>query len=215
MELIVINENKLKIMMSAPDMEKYGLDENAFHLSIIDTRKILDRIIHSSPLKTGFEKILPNEKILMQLYPEKTGGCELFVTRIPLCNEEDFISVTHENEERLLLPQAKAKQVQTKKTTITYSFKKLDSAIRAARELKTRRFSGESSLYRDDMGKYYLSTCAKRDGSESGKANTYDAQTLCLSEFGELENSETSMLHLIEHGKCILKENAVQTLSDI
>ena len=32
MELIVIGENKLKIMMSQGDMERFGLDENEFYL---------------------------------------------------------------------------------------------------------------------------------------------------------------------------------------
>ena len=63
MELIMINENKLKIIMSVLDMEKLGLDENDFHLSLINTRSILKKILNASPVKTGFEELLPSDKI--------------------------------------------------------------------------------------------------------------------------------------------------------
>ena len=90
MELIVINENKLKIIMSKTDMKNYGLDENEFYLSVTDTRKILGKILQNCTIKTGFETILPSDKILIQLYPEKGGGCELFVTKIEFDSECDW-----------------------------------------------------------------------------------------------------------------------------
>lgn len=212
MELIVINENKLKIMMSAPDMEKYGLNENEFHLSLSDTRGLLDRVIHNSPIKTGFEEISPDERILMQLYPEKDGGCELFVTRIPFFNEEDLSPVMQENEKR---PLPRLKAAQARRPTITYSFKELNSVINVSRELLSRGFSGESSLHRDEDGKYYLQCRTQKNAGEDSASGSGSNALSCLSEFGSLENSDCIILHLLEHGKCIFEEDAVSALAEI
>ena len=102
MELIVINENKLKITMSKTDMINYGLDENEFHCSVINTREILNKILHNAPVQTGFENISPKDKILIQLYPDKSGGCELYITKITLDEMEDTMFMPQENDEKYL-----------------------------------------------------------------------------------------------------------------
>lgn len=216
MELIVISENKLKIMMSAPDMEFYGLDEDEFYCSVSNTRKILERILKNSPVMTGFETISPDDKILIQLYPEKSGGCELFVTRLSLCEadntQEDAFYMPDENEEKLLLPTPQKRTVTARvavKPTLTYSFEKFDYVCLACRELVSRRFAGDSSLYRADSGKYYLFIGTKSDENEKSSPSSF------LSEFGELENTENVSLILLEHGTCVCPSDAVQTFSEL
>ena len=147
MELIVINENKLKIIMSKTDMKNYGLDENEFHCSVINTREILEKILHNAPLKTGFENISHEDKILIQLYPDKNGGCELYVTKITLDEKEGTIFMPQENEEKYLLPKPIQKKQTIKTPIISYRFECLEDGIKAAKELILRDFVGESSFY--------------------------------------------------------------------
>lgn len=202
MELIVINENKLKIIMSAQEMTEFGLDENEFHLSMTDTKQILAKILNKFNAKTGFEEIAQNDKLLLQLYTDTHGGCELFVTRIMLDCEEEFFMP--QGDERFLLPRSTKKTTEHKKTPITYSFEHLNHVVCACRELKARNFAGDSALYRLDAGKYYLVV------EQDGVGNTSFS---CLSEFGDLENTEYCLLNSLERGSCIFKNNAVLKLA--
>ena len=202
MELIVINENKLKIMMNENDMHYYGLDENEFHCSIINTREILEKILRNSPIKTGFEDVLSTDKILMQLYPEKNGGCELYITKIAFDEMEDTTFMPEGKDTKCLLPKP------TQKTPfISYKFENLEYAINAARELNNRSYVGPSSFYRDTDGRYVLFVDNQRKELSS--------ISCLLSEFGEQVNGENTYLLLSERGKRIFKEGAVEELSKI
>ena len=210
MELIIINENKLKIMMTQNDMKAYGLDENEFYCSITNSKEILKKILHNSPLHTGFEYISPFDKILMQLYPDKSGGCELYVTKITLDEKEGEEFMSYDNEERYLLPKPTSKKESAKIPLLSYRFDKLENAIQVTRELIRRNYIGASSFYRDFEGKYFLFVIhTKSDNSDS--TSPID----CLLEFGELVNAENSRMHLLEKGKCIFKEKAVEQLSKL
>ena len=202
MELIVINENKLKMVMSKDDMHNYGLDENEFYCSVTNSREILKRIIHNTPIETGFENLSSEEKILIQLYPDKNGGCELYVTKIPLIETEVASLMLEENESKYLLPRPI-----TKIPLISYRFENLEYAINAAREIYRRSYVGASSFYRDIERKYVLFV------SNQGKESLY--MTDFLSEFGEQINSENAYMLLSERGQCIFKEKAIEELSKI
>lgn len=213
MELIVIGENKLKIMMNQSDMERFGLDENEFYLSVTDTRKILDRILQNCPVKTGFETILPSDKILIQLYPEKCGGCELFVTKIELDSEcdskEEDIFMPPVNDERFLLPGTTQKKTESRRINLTYSFEELDFLIAACKELHKIGFGGKSSFHRDQEGKYYLMISTVKGENEKSPPISF------ISEFGELENTDRTSLYLSEYGECIIEKDAVELLGEI
>ncbi|MBO5715709.1 MAG: adaptor protein MecA [Clostridia bacterium] len=208
MELILINENKLKIMMSENDMHKFGLDENEFYLSVSNTRAILSKILHEANIRTGFENLTPEDKILIQLYPEVRGGCELYITKITIGDtsfkEEE--SLMPQGDEKYLLPKSTKKVTEHKKIPITYSFNKLDYVIAACKELIKRSFSGESSLCYLDDGKYLLFIIEE---------DTINTPINCLSEFGQLENTENSYLRSLERGTSIIHQNAVEKISTI
>jgi negative regulator of genetic competence, sporulation and motility len=210
MELIIINENKLKILMSAKEMKSYGLDENEFHLSISDTRKILSKILHNSPTKTGFESLSPDEKILLQLYPEKKGGCELYVTRLSLdekhTDKEKQIMSADENS---LLPVFIGSEPSEKKPLICYSFEGLKNITLSCKALKKYDCSEESSVYVDDDNRYYL--MIKSQPSVSQKSTLSSV----LSEFGEIINAEQTMLRMSEYGRCICTNNAIAIFSEL
>ena len=207
MELIVINENKLKIIMNAHEMKSYGLDENEFHLCISDTRKILSKILHNSPIKTGFEASSPKEKILLQLYPERRGGCELYVTRLSLDGEyniqEDGLM---ETEDYRLLPAPKV-SIKEKKSLLCYSFGELNDLILACRALVGGFCQRQSSVHLGDDGQYYLliSHNEKKEGTCRCSAT--------LSEFGDLVNAEHISLNMCERGKILCDCDAIERFS--
>ncbi len=209
MELIVINENKIKITMSSDEMSHYGLDENEFHCSITNTREILNKILHKNHRDIAFGRIEESDKLLIQLYPEVSGGCELYVTKIPDLQQdnefEEAMTMNEYGEDRLLPPKMQSIKAEIKKTILAYSFQNLWSVRGACVELDSRDFEGESSLYRSDDGRYFLFVTPDEKSSPS----TF------LSEFGELESASSSSLYLSERGKCLCKTDAVKLILEI
>ena len=206
MELIIINEYKIKIVMTEQDMRDYGLDENEFYCSVTNTRDILEKIIHRSGIRTGFENINNSERLLLQLYPGKSGGCELYVTRLEMELGEEA-AVRRDNENKALVL-SESGQLREGANELAFSFEDLRAVSMACRELKSCAFSGESSLYLGKNKKYYLFLC-QADENKKGPS------TELLSEFGEPEiRAEISTL-MLEYGKCVMDRCAVETLSKI
>lgn len=211
MELIIINENKIKITMTKSDMDFYGLDENEFHCSLINTREILNKILKNNPAKTSFENVGAHERLLLQLYPEKGGGCELFVTKIPIeygANFKDGICIKEDSTQKALLPKSQYLSSRPKTLTLTYSFKNLDDLISACKIIIKSNLNMDSQLYISDLGIYYLFVYYALSENEKSTPSSY------LSEYGELENSENTSLFLREYGKCVCKKEAIETLAN-
>lgn len=80
MELILISESKLKVMLTADDMRQYNLDCDTMDSNTALTRRAFWNILDEAREQTGFDP--GGEKVFVQLYPDKGGGCEMFVTKI-------------------------------------------------------------------------------------------------------------------------------------
>ena len=87
MEWIRISQNKLKIMLSAQDTAHYALDCKKADGSDEGSRAAFREILSDVQRETGFEAA--EDKVYIQMYPSKEGGCELFVTKIGLLFGED------------------------------------------------------------------------------------------------------------------------------
>lgn len=82
MELLIIGESKLKVMLDREDMKKYGLLGSELNYDDPPTRKKLLRILDDVKERSGFDTAA--DKLLIQLYPSKDGGSEMFVTKLGL-----------------------------------------------------------------------------------------------------------------------------------
>lgn len=80
MELIVISESKLKIMLTAPDMVHYELEAARMDCADAHTRAAFRHIFDDARAEIGFET--QGERLFVQLYTSKEGGCEIFVTKL-------------------------------------------------------------------------------------------------------------------------------------
>ena len=130
MELILIDKTKLKIMLTAPDMQHYALDTSHLEgMACTDThtREVFRHIFHDVEAETGFHT--EGERILVQMYTSKCGGCEIFVTKLgnhPRLSAD----ISHESkglspEESALIQRALACQEESHKPTSI----KEDSAV--------------------------------------------------------------------------------------
>ena len=80
MELIVISESKLKIMLTAPDMAHYELAGGRMDCADSHTRAAFRHIFDDARAESGFDT--EGERLLVQLYASREGGCEIFVTKL-------------------------------------------------------------------------------------------------------------------------------------
>lgn len=80
MELIIISESKLKIMLSAPDMARYELESNRMDCGDVRTRAAFRHIFDDARAEIGFDT--EGERLYVQFYASKEGGCEIFVTKL-------------------------------------------------------------------------------------------------------------------------------------
>lgn len=211
MELILINENKLKIILSSDEMERFDLDENEFHLCISNSRQILERILieHGRHDLLNFTK---GAKLLLQLYPDKNGGCELYVTRLYIENsleeneeKDDF----EKNPQSLALLPERTSKSNDEIGSVCYSFLNIADVISASRAILCYDEFFESTLYVTEEKKPFLFI------SVPHRINKKNPPFSILSEFGELENSERASLFLLERGDCIIKQGAVEILASL
>ena len=90
MELIPINNSKLKIMLDENDMKEYNIGDEA-DCANSATRLAIRHILDCAKDKIGFNT--EGAEIFVQLYTSKHGGCELFVTKSdpPVARDEKRI----------------------------------------------------------------------------------------------------------------------------
>ena len=78
MEIIPINDSKLKIMLDESDMKELHIYDDA-DCARGETRLAIRTLLERARAETGFDT--EGSEIFVQLYTSKDGGCELFITK--------------------------------------------------------------------------------------------------------------------------------------
>lgn len=103
MELIVIDDSRLKIILSREEMQSYGLDSADVDVECPVAQRTLCDILERAKHTAGF--IGECSRVFVQYFASRDGGCEMFVTRFSeLCDEEEClidISQKQKTEPRL------------------------------------------------------------------------------------------------------------------
>ena len=89
MELIVICDTRLKIMLTGEDMAHYALGDPCKEEVSPHTREALRHILTDARAEIGFDT--EGDRLLVQLYASKGGGCEIFVTKLEDTGEARLI----------------------------------------------------------------------------------------------------------------------------
>lgn len=189
MELILINDTKLKIILNNSDMEHYRLDCNCANYNNTETRRAFWDILDEAKHKTGFDAA--SDKVFIQLYPSKEGGCEMYVTKIAsLCTSKCHTLQTK----------------QSKYDPMIFSFKTLHDMILACRLIGSYAYHLDSKTWIDEMGTCYL-LLTPEDGLDISHLNNM------INEFGYSLSFESTMPYINEHGKVICETCAIEKLS--
>lgn len=196
MELILINSGKLKIMMTREDMAQYDLRCESMDYDNAETRHALWSLLDEAKHRTGFDAA--KERVFIQLYPSKGGGCEMYITKM---GEKESPGSSG--------PFRKVEGGMTR--TGIYSFERFDWLAAACRGLFLSGNRVESSAYYDKEKRVYYLVLSEPKKPPSARRDAW----VFIGEFGRSENAAQTRLYIKERCVCICRENAVQTLSDM
>ncbi len=202
MELIRINDRKLKIMLTPSDMTQFEMDVDTLGEDSMETRKSFRLLMKEVRRQIGFE--IADQKISVQYFPSREGGCEMFVCSTPYTPEE---------RKRALmkfapagLPAKPDKKRTTYRKEIVCKLENLPLLLAVCHRLRGISFHGESFAYRDENGRCHLFLTVRAPSP----FRLPDELTF-LSEYGEIGNSALSDLYVREHADLISK-SAVEQL---
>ena len=195
MEFLLIGESKIKIVLSSDEAKNQGLDTTSADVSGPVARRIFWRILDMAKAEVGFDP--KGDKVLIQLYPLASGGCELFVTKLGILSESSARLVSKSDRIAML-----------SKSRSLYSFDDLDEIVGAARAVKsiTGELSPKSDVYVDG-DKYYLSI------EEYGKGGE-PLEFPCILEFGMGLTAELSS-YIYEHADRLTDGDGIERFSSL
>ena len=206
MEIIMISENKLKIMLCKEDLTHFELKPEQLDYSNTETKRMFWDVLNRAKHQNGFDT--DGQRVLVQLYPSKEGGCEMFVTKIGTLHNDETKVNTHEKKHSGVINFKKASRSQASHSA--FRFEETEAMIEVCRRLADIGYTGDSSAYFGDNGSKYL-FLSDVDFSEYAPPDEFSF----ISEYGNLESSKNLECYLSEHGKTICEFDAVSILSKL
>ena len=202
MELIVIGENRLKIMLTGEDMARYDLTEpdpleQSDYCATPHTREVLRHIFADAHSQIGFDT--EGERLFVQLYTSKGGGCEIFVTKLGDAGEAKLLK-------RIM---GKEKICDAQDRLVWLRIDRLEDLTALCRRLVATGFHGGSHLYISPTNgqAWYLSLYVPEE------QNSVPCFPF-LAEYAD-ELKEEAGLYLGEHGQLICSTSAVETMASL
>ncbi len=181
MELILISNSKLKIMLSAEDMKMYNIEcdgETAL-------RRGFKPVLDAARRDCGFDT--ESGRLLVQVFPSRGGGCEMFVTRVAFSGAND------------------EKRVSDASVCL---FETVQSLAAVCRVLYLRGFGKNSSAYALGEGVFALIL------PEFDRDERLPLAAAVIEEFGHRRDCENIEGYIKEHARPIFSDNAVERLAE-
>ena len=208
MEIIMINDSKIKIMLSAEELASFDLDTSKLDYSNTETKRMFWDILGRAKRSVGFDT--DGYRVLVQLYPSRCGGCEMFVTRLS-CTKSEKGDKEQTQIEPIInqLPKSPSSRREYEDLYVgAFAFESMDHLIRVCKRLSDIGYDGERDAYIGEDKRSYLFL-----------SNLCECPYLPLdefsfiSEYGTNENEETARSYVYEHAREICKRHAVEQLS--
>lgn len=189
LELHLIREDKLKVLLTPFDMMKYELTCEKLDYDNTETRKAIWNILDFAKHETGFDAAIG--KIRIEVYPEKSGGCSIYITKI----------TPVEPPSATLMNETQEKQSQKKEMLTVYQFHDADALMRVCDALRHRGYTGVKrsffEILPDGTFRYFLQITETMPASP--KKAHYLRENLFISEFAERLDAEEASAYLAEH----------------
>jgi len=194
MEYIMINEEKLKVTLEESDLSDWQICVDDLDYANPDAKSMFESILHYAKSEFGFDT--SGHRVLLQLFPSKDGGCELFITRL------GELSTMAEGGDDIMHDKKRA-----------YSFEQLSHLLSVCKILCSVGFSGDSSAWRGNNGRWYL-IFSPDDDTDDDQLPIITNRSF-IDEYGERENPRALALYLGEYASTICASDAIAKLGTI
>ncbi len=134
LELIRISSDKIKISLTKAELDAYELSVDSMDYGRDETKEVFRELFIEAREQTGFEA--DGEKVFVQIFRAKNGGCEIFVSKIG----------SHSRQ----MPEVKSE------TKEIFAFESQEELINACRALDRCGFRGASNAYVEGESYYLL-----------------------------------------------------------
>ena len=207
MEIIMISNSKLKVMLCEEDLKQFELKAEQLDYSNTDTKRMFWDILSKAKHQTGFDT--DGQRVLVQLYPSKEGGCEMFVTKIGALSTPEQPKKSSKKDKNDHDFDCSS-NIRRNITYNAFSFKSTEDMLNVCRRLDAMGYIGESSAYINENGKMFLFL----SDVNFDEFTPLDEFAFIL-EYATLENISNTALYFSEHGKQICERDAVSILSGL
>ena len=211
MELIAVNHHKLKAIVSGEELAEYDIEAEELDYSNARTRLLLKDLLNRAKRELGFDT--GGERVLIQLFPSKHDGCEIYVTVIG----DSSCRGDYENESKEEGDDLELRDIEytSDEKNILLSFGSAEALIGFCRWLVSRGYTSKSSAYCEEKGEgeriFYLFITSLPDLSPQV---TQRFTPSCFAwEFGSPESSEFKKRTVAERSRSIVLEGAVEKLA--
>ena len=190
---MLICESKLKIVASEEEMKEYRLEISGCEQGGQRLRRAFWQVLDMAKSEVGFDPA--GDKVLIQFYPIKTGGCEIFVTKLGILPESSARIVSKSNKIEVL-----------SRHRGFYSFDSLEDLCTFCRTIKKISNDGvpASDVYFDG-GRYFLSVEEYGKGGET-------VEFPCILEFAKGLTADFS-IYIFEHADLIAQGDGIERFS--
>ena len=149
MELIIIDESRIKLMLTAEDMKAYRISAGE-----CGTKEALRGIMRDAREKCGYSGMGMRGRIYVEMYPSRNGGFELFVTKLAERDRERENGADMKTGNEGILAEYRKYIFRGR---VIYSFETMPHLLGTCLGLMKSGYTGESSAYRDEGKRmYYL-----------------------------------------------------------
>ncbi len=209
MDLILISEEKLKIILTESDMRRFNIDVESLDYSNVTTKKVFWEILDEAKTKSGFNP--DKSKLYVQVFPSQDGGCEMFITKFSCALSP---SNTLHRKKTYKLSQS-CKDQEENGIFLTLGFQEL---CQLCRRMSKEKLHLSTSLYYDMSGVYIfiISDSKKMPSYISSKNNKVTKIPEYFSEYAAVKELNNRVIsYAEEHCQKIAEGNAVEMLAKI
>ncbi len=196
MEMIPVTEHKLKIIMEKEDLKNFELCADDLDYGNTETKRMLWTLLSEAKRELGFDT--DGYRILVQLFPSRDGGCELFITKT-----DSFPSLHTDGQ---IYDKRSGEASETEERVGVFRFERMDHLLAVCRRLRAIGYAEPSEAYISDEGRYYLFL-----NGLSPIGFLVPDEFSFVGEYGTNESEALTRGFLSEHGRMIC-EKAVERL---
>ncbi len=196
MELIIIGDSRLKVILTAEEVRRFALDLGESELDSPGAKAALRELFDEIRRQSGFDAA--SDRVLVQLYPSKGGGCEIFLTKLG-----------KPSRARTLPDRMGELSAPPELRPVLFCFEGLRELLAVCRQLYRIGYALLSTVYVADDGRYYLVL------QEKSKSGTRVGALSFVEEFGERRGGALSLSYIKEHGRCLAAGDAVARLASL